>query len=31
MLVEVYQQVLYGLLAMGQQDLAWMAARAAYR
>jgi hypothetical protein len=28
---DVYQHLLYGLLAMGQQDLAWTVAQAAYR
>jgi hypothetical protein len=28
---DLYQNLLYGLLAMGQQDLAWSVAKAAYR
>jgi hypothetical protein len=28
---DLYQPLLYGLLAMGQQDLAWRVAKAAYR
>jgi hypothetical protein len=27
----LYQTLLYGLLAMGQRDLAWTVAKAAYR